>query len=352
MYQLLVTDRVPPSPLVAVVCSVVLLVALVALIRIQRRPLIGVSPPRYTIWLIPITSLLATVIAGHIALGLEGIPYNVKELFQSRPTISLVLFGAVLLACGGVPHVAARTWQLWPYRSSALSIPMVCLCGLAIFSVLSAAVPTESLDDIVGRPVLGIGATVERSLRFTGLFAGPLVCGTLGVRIALADYARGFWVGLAVVVTLLLASYLVVVPLANTDNLVELLRGNGRNPAVVSLALIFTLFGLTSAVTSGALEVALERTFRPLVLAAVVLVCGVPVTWHLFVAATNPRLEKYGQVFSARQFLFSPDREHYLDDSAIFIRFALAQLLAVGILAVGMLVSRLVQSAWRSYERS
>jgi hypothetical protein len=342
---------VPPSPLVAVICSVIFVVALVALVRIQRRPLTGVSPPHHAAWLIPIAFLLATVVAGHVALRLEGMPYNVKELLQSRPTISLVLLGAVLLACGGVPHAAARAWQLWPYGSAALSIPMAWLCGLAIFCVLWLAVPTESLDDIVGAPVLGIGAALERSLRFTGLLAGPLAGGTLGVRIVLGDYTRGFWVGLAAVVALLLASYLVVVPLADTDNLVELLRGNGRSPAVVSLAFIFMLFGLTSAVTAGALEVALERTFRPLVLATVVLVCGVPVTWHLLAAATNPRLEKYGQVFSARQFLFSPDREHYLDDSAIFVRFALAQLLAVGILAVGMLVSRLVQRAWRSYER-
>ena len=349
--QLFGADRLPPSPLVAGICSVIVLVALVALIPIQWRPSTGVSPPRYISWLIPITFLLASVVAGHIALGLEGVPYNVKELFQSRPTISLVLLGAVLLACGGVPYVAARAWQLRPYCFTAFSVPVAWLCGLSIFFVLSFAVPTESLDDVVGTPVLGIGAMLERSLRFTGLFAGPLAYWTVGVRIALGDYMRGFWVGLAAILALLLVSYLVVVPLAATDNLFELLRGNGRSLAVASLPFIFILFGLTSTVMAGGLEVAMDRTFRPLVLAVVVLVCGVPVTWQLFVAATNPRLEKYGQIFSARQFLFSPDREHYLGDAAIFVRFALAQLLAIGIFAVGMLAVRVLQRAWRSCER-
>jgi hypothetical protein len=323
----------------------------VALIPIQKRPFTGVSPPRYIRWLIPIAYLLATVVAGHVALGLEGVPYNVKELFQSRPTISLVLLGAVLLACGGVPYVAARAWQRRPDCFTAFSVPVAWLSGLAVFLVLSFAVPTESLDDVVGTPVLGIGAMLERSLRFTGLFAGPLACWTVGVRLALGEYTRGFWVGLAVLLALLLASYLVVVPLAATDNLVELLRDDGRTLAVASVPLISVLLGLTSMVMARGLEAAMNRTFRPLVMAVVVLVCGIPVTWQMFVAATNPRLEKYGQIFSARQFLFSPDREHYLDDAAIFVQFALAQLLVIGVLAMGMLAVRLLQGAWRSGER-
>jgi len=304
------------------------------------------------VWLIPGAFLLAMVIAGHVALRLDGVPYNVKELFESRPTISLVLLGAVLLGSAGMIHAAARAWQLWPYRFAALAIPAAWLCGLAVFLVLSLAVPTESLDDVVGAPVLAIGATLERSLRFTGLFAGPFACWTLGVRMTRGDYSRGFWVGLAAVFALLLASYVVVVPLADTDNLVELLRNSGRSPAVACLPLALMLFGLTSAVTARALEAALDRTFRLLIPAAVVLVCSVPVAWQLFVVATNPRLQKYGQVFSARQFLFSPDREHYLDDGPIFFRFALAYLVAAGVFAIGMLAARLAERAWCSFDRT
>jgi hypothetical protein len=204
---------------------------------------------------------------------------------------------------------------------------------------------------VVGAPVLGIGATLERSLRFTGLFAGPFAGWTVGVRLTLGDYSRGFWVGLAAAVVVLLASYVVVVPLADTDNLVELLRNGGRSPAVVCLPLALMLLGLASAVTAGALEAALGRTFRLLIPAAVVLACSVPVAWQLFVTATNPRLEKYGQVFSARQFLMSPDREHYLGDGPIFLRFALAYLLAAGVFAAGILTARLAERAWCSRDR-
>lgn len=337
--------------LVATLGSVVILVAAAAFVWMQRAPLHAAGPPRHLVWLIPAAFLLAMVIAGHVAIRLDGVPYNVKELFESRPTVSLLLLGIVLLGSAGMIHAAARAWQRWPYCFAALAIPGAWLCGLAVFLVLAAAVPTESLDDVVGAPVLGIGAALERSLRFTGLFAGPLAAWTLGVRIARGNYSRGFWVGLAAVFAVLLASYVVVVPLADTDNLVELLRNGGRSPAVLGLPLALMLLGLTSGMTARAIEAALERTFRLLIPAAVVLVCGVPVAWQLFVVSTNPRLEKYGQVFSARQFLFSPDREHYLGDGPIFFRFALAYLLAVGVFAAGILAARLAERAWCSRDR-
>jgi len=320
-------------------------------VRSRRRLPDAAAPPLYSIWFIPGAFLLTTVAAGHVALRLEGVPYNVKELFQSRPTVSLALLGALLLACGGAVHLAARTWQLRPYRFAALCIPAVWLCALAVFSALSLAVPTESLEDIVGAPVLGIGATLERSLRFTGLMAGPFACCALGARLALGDYKRGFLVGLAPLLVLLPASYLVVVPAADTDNVVELLRGNGRSLAVAGLPLLMILFGFAGAVTAAALEAALDRVFGPLALAAVIVACSVPVTWQLFVVATNPRLQKYGRVFSARQFLFSPDRDHYLADTAVFFRFALVLLLAVGVFAAAMLVARLASRVWPYLER-
>jgi len=300
---------------------------------------------------VPLGFLLSVVIIGQIGLRLDGVPYNVKELLQRRPTTSLLLIGVVLLACGCVFHAAACVWQRRPVRFAALSLPAACLLGLLTFLLLSLAVPTESFDDLVGYPVLGIGATLERCLRFTGLFAGPLACGILGVRLALGNYNRDFLIGLPALFALLVASYAVVVPLADTDNIVELLRADGRSPSAVGLPIALVLLSLVSTRLAAGFETAMAGSLRPLAVAALAAVCCIPLSWLLFTVATSPRIEKYGQAFSARQFLFSPDRQNYLGDGAIFARFAIVHLLAIGAFAAGILTARLIAAACRRVVR-
>ena len=54
----------------------------------------------------------------------------------------------------------------------------------------------------------------------------------------------------------------------------------------------------------------------------------------LLSASAEPALTKYGKVFSALQFLLSPDRAHYVSQGELVARYGLAHLLLVGAVVV------------------
>jgi len=55
----------------------------------------------------------------------------------------------------------------------------------------------------------------------------------------------------------------------------------------------------------------------------------------LLTAGLEPRVEKYGHVFSGAQFLLGPDRGTLLSDAQLFVRWAVVQSGAVGVTFVG-----------------
>src|SRR4030095_14175529 len=141
---------------------------------------------------------------------------NLKELLGGHPTLGLTVLGLVLLTCGGVPGVLAVLWRRRPYRSAKLFAPTAVAIASALFVALWLVAPAESLDDVVGTPVLGVGRTLERWLRFVGLLIGPLAGVTLGARVGLGGFLTWpTWAGAAVTVAVMLSSYVVVVPLAD-----------------------------------------------------------------------------------------------------------------------------------------
>lgn len=285
-----------------------------------------------------LATLPAFVAIGHLALTLYDVPYNVKELFENRTTLSLTLLWASLVVCGAAPMFLGTWWFVRPYAFVAMVVPLVMLTGAVTFLMLAIAVPVESLDDLVGTPVLTIGPTLERCLRFQGLFAGPLICWASGVRLTMGNYDRRFYIGGAAAIVVLMISYIVVVPVACTDNLTELLLSNGMSFGVLALPAWLVLLGMVSALLCQAMISAPPVRLNRIILMLLVVGLSIPLGWQLLVAGTNPRLDKYGQVFSARQFLLSPDREHLLDDVSLFVRFAIAQIASVGLLTPGMLL--------------
>jgi hypothetical protein len=278
--------------------------------------------------------LVAVVIFGRVVLRLPGVPYNVKELTGDHPTLALIMLGLTLLACGGLPMAFASLSRRQPFLFAKLFGPLAAGVASAVFLILWLIVPMESIDDVVGSPVLAIGRTLERWLRFVGLCAGPLAGVTLGARFVLGDLrAKPFFIGIAVATAVMLTSYVIVVPLAATNNIAELLRNKGGAAAACGAAGYFMLTGAVFALLARSLAPSSGRFawFVPFL----VLVLSIPIAWQFFVLTTNPRLEKYGHVFSARQFLLSPDREHYLDDREIFLRFAMLQAGLTCVLASG-----------------
>jgi hypothetical protein len=285
----------------------------------------------------------AFVASSRAALMWSGLPYNVRELLSPHPWLSILALGGLLVMSGALPVAFALAWRRRARRFDVLLLPTVVVVTTLAFVALIAVAPVESLDDVLGTPVLHIGDGVERWLRFVGLASGPLVAATLGARLALGKVDHRMATGIVEIAALVGLSYLIVVTLADTDNIVELLRGYGSLASIIGVAGYCVLTGFVTTLSAKSVASRSKARIRGYTFAIAVVVLSVPLLWQCFVLAGNPRLDKYGRVFSARQFLLSPDRGHYLDDHAVAPRFAVIQLELLMLLAAGALVPMAVQ---------
>jgi hypothetical protein len=322
----------PPSAAVTGACA---LAGLILIVLSLGEP----TSPRAGRWQGLALAGLAMILffgAGQAALRLPGIPYNVRELADRNATIALVSLGLVLLASGGIPAALASLWQQKPSLFAMVFVPLTGAIGSVVFWLVWPVVPLDSMDDIVGSPVLGIGGTLERWLRFVGLFAGPLAGLTLGARLALGSFQfRPMVFGAASIALALALSHIIVVPLAGTDNIVELLHGEGDLLAIVGIDGLLILLGVVVTHAARGFSRKHRHWLWSSIAPLLVVLLSVAVVWQLMVLGTNPRLDKYGKVFSARQFLFSPNRDTYLEDPALFPRFAGLYLALTAIFATG-----------------
>ncbi len=350
------------------------LTAVVVLLAIRSREWRQPSATR-TAWFaaaaIVCGTVLMAMIAGQRILKLDGIPYNVREAFgTSHPALSLALGALAVTMSGVLPMALCRMWVVQPRRFAAWGLAYAAAGSAIVFVLLWAAVPDEALDDILGTPVLmsrlrpsevdganlshGAGATLppalvadtaERFVRFVGSFWGPLACWTLAARLTWKGQGRYPQLGILVVAIMGLIGYFTVVVFTPTDNIVELLRGGGDLVSAASAAGLFLLIGVNAAMLARAATLGGRWAPRAVAAALLVTAASLPVGWQLFVAGTAPKLEKYGDVFSARQFLLSPDRSHYLSDDVLLMRYVVVQAAATLALAAGMCVALFVRKA-------
>jgi hypothetical protein len=201
------------------------------------------------------------------------------------------------------------------------------LQGAITWLTFCLAVPLESIHDIVGSPVLGWPWQMETFGRFLALFAIPTMVMT-GISVLLFRPAVGRhrfalamkgWLGWLIV--LLPIAYWVVVPAAATDNLVELMEAGGRLPWFLALVgwLVFSLLPGSAMAASMA---GVSRSWIPV---WVTLVASLPLGYLTFRVGTEARIIKYGQEFSAMQFLLSSNRENLAIGTALHLRFLLMQ---------------------------
>lgn len=277
-------------------------------------------------WTVDVLSVATLAALLLLAAKLPGMPYNVRELLApgARGAIAAIGLASVLWWLWVTPLLMMDRWRSRPEKVLWL-VPGLPLLALPPALVLWATVPQESLDDIVGTPVLGWGAPLETMLRYMALHASIALAAIgafwlvvrLGSRWRLELLPRWF----VVVVLWAWPLHFAVVDLAATDNLTELMRGGGGMLASASLFLgVFAMLVATFAVAS-ALAGAERR--RNLVVAAVL-------AWPLGVAClwmgSEPNVFKYGQTFSAAQFLLSADRRHYAPAAVLWLRFGLLSL--------------------------
>ena len=276
--------------------------------------------------------LMVGAVPGFVLLSLSmialphmtAVPYNVRELVATgSPLLSaalLTLFGFWL---AGVPVWMA--WRLGSGQRFALSLlPALLAHGLVAAAVIALAVPDESLHDLVGSPVLGWPPAIETVLRLGVLFAALsslLTGGALLARVvsrqAVQRTAAVAWLGS--VLPVLVLAHLVSVTFASTDNLTELMTGGGSlvSSTALSGAVLFVSAGASLVAFTAATRVAWSRTLAwtlvMMILAAVL--AGVGFEQHII---------KYGEHYSALQFLLSSDRAHVVSGTALAVRMAVA----------------------------
>ena len=262
-----------------------------------------------------------------LALRSPGVPYNVRELFDKGPPVLTTLgFALVLLAAFAPMAWIARRVSGGGWSRAAAYPGLTIAHALLVWAGLRAVVPLEAIHDIVGSSVLHWPGDWEPALRFVALFAGvstllaggALLSGALcGVEVGGPPGAVLRW--LAPAVPILAVSHFVVVECATTDNLVELMAGGGGIAA--SLWIGAWLLGLSAGATALVLLSRPEtRKGTALLLAG----ASIPFGWMALDLGTAPAIEKYGSVFSAMQFLLSPDRRHYAGGMDLMLRYAIA----------------------------
>lgn len=255
------------------------------------------------------------------------VPYNVRELF--RPDAAWLSALLLALAC-----IWLAVWPVWLARRRVsgrvrlIQLPLGLLAyGALAFLLLRGAVPEESLFDLVGSPVLGWPRWLELGLRWIAL---ALLPGTLlylaaqtvrrwrGRRLG----ALHFWAALPP----LALAYWGVVAQAATDNLTELIA------TPQPLAFVLLCVGLYAAFAAAALLASPADTAQRLVRWAGVAL-SLPLAAACFHVGLAAEIDKYGQQFSAMQFLLSSDRQHYASLPVIWLRYALLHGLVIAVLA-------------------
>jgi VanZ family protein len=248
-------------------------------------------------------------------------PYNVRELiYEGHPVRSLISLAALLYWAIGFPILIAQ-WLARGELYLLSFLPLVLLHGLIAWLLLWSSVPTESIHDIVGSPVMGWPWEWELLGRFLALFSLWSVAATAGTLIAawrvLPD-AKSALLGWSIGAFLLIPlSYYIVVSEASTDNLVELMAGNGSVGSflLIGTAVVVITFGGTKA----ALALVPGTTGRKKA-AMWVLVSGVLAYLALYFGLEQV-IVKYGQVFSAMQFLLSSDRSNLAGAAELVTRY-------------------------------
>lgn len=289
----------------------------------------AVAAARAVITVGDLASIVLLAAALWVAARAPGVPYNVRELM---PRSLQGVASALVLAATAWWLFCLPLWQLQRWRDRPEQAVRLAwwlpLQGLPVGVLMLLAVPGESLDDVVGSPVLGHAPALEQLGRYMALHAGLALAATGAVWcVAILAGRAGprpltlLTVWLLVLLLWCVPVHLVVVTGAATDNLVELMR-DGGSPGASALLFcgLWLLVAAASALAVMAAAGVRRRWPAVLLLAAL----GVPAGLGLLWMGSEPLLLKYGKAFSAAQFLLSADRDHYVDGVRLASRAVLA----------------------------
>lgn len=285
--------------------------------------------------LIPLAGVWLTLtLGGYLLPHIPSLPYNLREvIYADSPLLSAGLLALAWLWLAALPVAFARAIDR--HRSMRLALPALVLIHAFLTAVgLHLAVPSEGVHDLVGSPVLAWPGDVEVIARLTALLSAAsviLLGGALLSRVLVVHrFDAGLLAWVVVAPPVLAIAHWVVVQQAATDNLTELMAGGGSWAASTAIAL-----GGLSMALAGSL---LGRYFAgrglhgPATLGIVI--AAVAIAYGFLWLGLAQAVDKYGQRFSALQFLLSTDRQHLAEGVELYLRYSLASLMGVLSLAI------------------
>lgn len=307
-----------------------------------------------------VASWLLTTVALAAMLRVPGIPYNVAAMFLGGGhLVFLAIFALATLWIGiGAAWVAQQVrdsrWPIVAWPGYAGAAAMVCLV-LLYASVTDARIEKLSGSnnlfwfvtnkDIWGAFFRGVFAFVgrdveiflERPVRFAALYLPPtifvatalMLVGNTGAR---RPGARGIAIVMLSALPVLWLCKAIAFDWSSTDNLNELIARDGPY-GIGGGGYLYGLLALFAA--NVALLARLPLRPAGVVAMAIAIAIGIGAGWSLLDLGLEPRVEKYGLVFPAAQFLLGPDRKNLLPTSELMARWAVVYFAAVVLVAVG-----------------
>lgn len=265
-------------------------------------------------------------LAAMIFIGsrLPVMPYNVRELVPAGVVgvVSSVLLALAIHWLFG-SHISFISWANQSALRAALLPFWLCAHAMVASTIIMVAAPTESVQDIVGSPVLRWPGDLETFLRLLALdvaLALAVIDAAALVFLWLSPRSLSFSI-FSVGVTAVAAPMLhwVIVTQAATDNLVELIADNGSLTSTIAIAMTVSTMALSASLICVA---AFDRQRRWV--AALMAVLIMPAAYYLLQSGLESTIVKYNKVFSAMQFLLSRDRSHYATGTELIVRYAVA----------------------------
>ena len=293
------------------------------------------APRRAT--LLTLAGVVTLCVLTWVATHASNVPYNLSKLTQTAyPIGSAVAIAASLYVTFGAPVWLFALTRRPRLRSLLLPPALLLGYGLALWCLLRIAVPLAMVEKIIGTPVLGWSAELEDIGRLTALAAvvgiatvmAAIITASLFLDVDPYRYARVAWIGWSLVALPLV--FHVVVTRAATDNLVELIADGA---GVLASACVFAY--LLTVTWAGALAAIIGRLqWRAKLVAGSLIAVTLPIGYLVLSRGLEPTLLKYGQAFSALQFLLSANRSSYAGPRDLLVRFVVAHSALVMVVAL------------------
>ena len=264
-------------------------------------------------------------------LSLPQLPYNIRELIGPDNRFLLAsglivtwlwMVGFPLLRLENQYHLEPHSYNKIRRFPQNFTIGLVWHC-LAFSFLGRMFLPKESLYDVIGSPTWGVLPELEILMRLCSLFLLFSASSYIAGAIVLSSVFKVPPARLKLFIVWFascLLSWTVSIFMAGTDNLTELMVEDGY-----SLYLFVFPIYLTTLFTLAYALINIRALSSRQVSATIILVLlSGPLSYQLINLGLEPLVVKYNNAFSALQFLLSTDRQHYLAENDLYIRFLIA----------------------------